>query len=288
LLWFASEASHGVPDLIRLRIAFDRSGSPLENAANRSLRGRNRASIRDQPLWLRRSEKWNAQNWQTAIGIDRRVTAPCHGPGRSEMMLLDRTPRRRFERRLDPTRSRRSWSAATAAATTLLRASSSVATAVVGSASPNATGHRHRRRRQASRSSGHIAGQGIGLRKLGPFPFHVLETGGRGGRQKSPASSKSLRSATQSVLFYLQSGDGGKSARDAALSRSMRTGESYLSTDSLNPTGYSPRGENTVRFTVWGGFRSSIASLRCVRRDSSRYRARLAAPTIQGFVRGRG
>jgi hypothetical protein len=54
--------------------------------------------------------------------------------------------------------------------------------------------------------------------------------------------------------IQLQSGDGGKSARDAALSRSMRTGESYLATDSLNPTGYSPRGENTVRFTVGADF----------------------------------
>ncbi len=43
----------------------------------------------------------------------------------------------------------------------------------------------------------------------------------------------------------LQSGDGGKSARDVALLRSMRTGESYLAADWTNSTGaFSTRRKN--------------------------------------------
>src|SRR5271168_4279001 len=54
--------------------------------------------------------------------------------------------------------------------------------------------------------------------------------------------------------IYLQSGDGGKSPRDAGFLRSMRTGESYLGADSLNCRGFSPREEKTGRFTVGADF----------------------------------
>ena len=58
---------------------------------------------------------------------------------------------------------------------------------------------------------------------------------------------------------YLQSGDGGKSARDVALLRSMRTGESYLAADWTNSRVFSPREEKTGRFRVGTDFRSSFA-----------------------------
>ena len=49
---------------------------------------------------------------------------------------------------------------------------------------------------------------------------------------------------------YIQSGDGGKSARDAGLSRSMRPGESYLSANLPNRARFSPRAEKPGRFRV--------------------------------------
>ena len=58
---------------------------------------------------------------------------------------------------------------------------------------------------------------------------------------------------------HLQSGDSGKSARDAALLRSMRrTGESYLGSDSLNPTGVFSTRRKYGSLQGWSGFRSSI------------------------------
>jgi hypothetical protein len=57
LLWFASEASQGVPYLIRLRIAFDREANQSKASAHRSLRGRNRANIRPQPIRLKEIKK---------------------------------------------------------------------------------------------------------------------------------------------------------------------------------------------------------------------------------------
>jgi hypothetical protein len=84
---------------------------------------------------------------------------------------------------------------------------------------------------------------------------------------------------------YLQSGDGGKSARDVALLRSMRTGESHLGADSHNSMGVFSTRRKYGSLHGWSGFRSSIASKRCMRRDSSRSRARLAAPTIRAAGR---
>jgi hypothetical protein len=111
--------------------------------------------------------EWNTRTWQTVKGIYRRSGTPQKGPTRIRRMRLDRTVRRRFEGRLSrqtlsldnrygkgrgASRKRRSWSAATAVATTWHQASLSDAIAGAGSASVNGMGPQHGRRRRGSRS----------------------------------------------------------------------------------------------------------------------------------------
>jgi hypothetical protein len=158
---------------------------------NRSLGRRNRANIRRQPIRLRRITEWNAGNCRTVMGIDRRSTAPCHSPRGSETMLLDQTEARHFEKRLDASRSRRSWFADTAAAPTSLRVSSGGAIAAAESVSLNGTGQRRGPRKPGSRSSGPTARLGIGLEEGSvSFLFHVSDPRPVQERQKSPVSSK--------------------------------------------------------------------------------------------------
>jgi hypothetical protein len=66
--------------------------------------------------------------------------------------------------------------------------------------------------------------------------------------------STSLRQTVCTIC--LQSGYSGKSACDAALSRSMRTGESYLAADSLNSTGVFSTRRKYGSLHGWSGFRS--------------------------------
>ena len=58
----------------------------------------------------------------------------------------------------------------------------------------------------------------------------------------------------------LQSGDSAKSARDAALLRSMRTGECYLGADSSESRWVFSTRRKYGSLRSWARFRSSIAS----------------------------
>ena len=150
---------------VRLPIAFDRS-----------LRGRNRANIRRQPIWLRRITEWKTRNCRTVMGIDHQSSAPFHSPRGSETMLLDQPEARPFERRSDVNRSRRSWFVATAAAPTLLRVSSGGAIGVAGSVSPNGTVQQRGPRKPGSRSSAHRTTRDRARRGRGPFFSSTSQT----------------------------------------------------------------------------------------------------------------
>ncbi len=155
---------------VRLPIAFARAGRSQENERS-SLASRRQQSKHPRPADTAEETKreWNARNWQTVTGSYHRSGTPKNGPG-IRRMRPDQTVRRRFEGRLTRqtpsmvnrygkrpgvSRIRRSWPAATAVATTWRRASSSDAIAGAGSASLNAMGPQHGRRRRGSRSRHH-------------------------------------------------------------------------------------------------------------------------------------
>src|ERR1035437_1835016 len=98
------------------------------------------------------SEQWNTRNWQRKADINYRSDTPHLRPGR-KLTGKRLSPHRRPGRRWGATRNQTSWFAATAGATTWLRASSSGGIADAASVSVNAMDQRHGRGRRRSRSN---------------------------------------------------------------------------------------------------------------------------------------